>query len=341
MASVSAAATTTQNVYGFLGDLYHYGRRPNTLLKLIGGSGMNELGEEVQVGAGWRRVFNREFVTNVDWTNPTPAQPARLEGANAPTANTFVPTQAKNVIQLFHEQTSVTYLAMSETGRITSSGVLSASGESELKYFGRYRTQLAGNLNKIANDFNYSALNGTYANPANPTSSALAMRGIIPAITTNVVAGGAALLTKKMLEDLHREMIDNAGVEPGRMLALCNTAQMARISTLYDNQFKDGGDRTVGGIQIRTVFTAFGVLDFVLEQDVAQDTIVFANPDVISGVYLPVEDEDGAIRPALYFELLEKVGSKTSGQIYGQLGIDYGPEWMHGKITGLDLNTGS
>src|SRR5690606_29519012 len=121
MSQVSAA-TTTQNALGFLGNLHYFGKRYNTLLKLIGGSGPAPItdGESVSPGA-WRRLMDREFPINVDWDTPSPSQPGRLEGANAPHAITYQPSQARQVVQLFHEAVSVTYLAGSQIGRLTNS----------------------------------------------------------------------------------------------------------------------------------------------------------------------------------------------------------------------------
>ena len=337
MSQVSAN-TTTQNALGFLGSLHHFGKRYNTLLKLIGGSGAAPItdGEAVSPG-NWRRLFDREFPLNVDWDTPAPAQPARLAAANAPQAITYQPSQARQVVQLFHEAVSVTYLAGSQVGRLTSSGVLTAGADPN-QYFGRFGNQLGAALTKIANDYNYSAWNGTYANNANPTSVALAMRGIIPAITTNALPAGGVALTDVLLGQLYRTMIDNSGVTPENGLLLAaNTEQFARISTIYKNEISTE-QRGAGGNMVRTVYTAFGVLQLMLDTDIPQDTIVYLNPDVVTGAYLPVLTDDGATRPALFFEELAKVGSKLEGQIYGQLSVDYGPEWKHGKLTGLQVS---
>ena len=37
-------------------------------------------------------------------------------------------------------------------------------------------------------------------------------------------------------------------------------------------------------------------------------------------------------------EELAKTGAGTKYQIFGQLGLDHGPEWMHAKITGINTN---
>lgn len=49
-----------------------------------------------------------------------------------------------------------------------------------------------------------------------------------------------------------------------------------------------------------------------------------------SPVFLPVPGKG-----VLFYEELSKTGAAEEGQIYGQLGLDYGPEEYHGTITGL------
>ena len=51
---------------------------------------------------------------------------------------------------------------------------------------------------------------------------------------------------------------------------------------------------------------------------------------VVNPVALPVPGKG-----ILFYEALSKTGAAEKGQIYGQLGIDYGPEEFHGTITGL------
>jgi hypothetical protein len=37
----------------------------------------------------------------------------------------------------------------------------------------------------------------------------------------------------------------------------------------------------------------------------------------------------------MFYEELSKTGASEKGQIYGQIGLDHGPEFMHGHISGL------
>jgi hypothetical protein len=61
-------------------------------------------------------------------------------------------------------------------------------------------------------------------------------------------------------------------------------------------------------------------------------TLLVADLAFCSPVFLPVPDKG-----VLFYEELSKTGASESGQIYGQMGIDYGPEEYHGTITSLSV----
>jgi hypothetical protein len=339
MPSITAGRTTTQNTRGLLGVLRLFGERPNLLLRLIGGYQPGEPGEGTIVGNGWTPVVQRRFPLSVDYILPTPAQPSVLEGATAPTANTYTPAQDDNVVQLFHETVDVSYLAASEVGRMDPDGVLSIGSQDQFHYSGLPQTQLAMALRKIARDFNFSALNGTFANPANPVADAVRMRGIIPAITTNVVDAAGAALSRALIHRLYREMIVNSGVQPETgLILLSHPTQLDALNTAYETQFRQGQDRMIGGLMTREVYTPYGVLRLpnvgAYDLDVPETTLVLVNPEPIRGRYLPVKGETILVEP------LAKVGSSDQTQIYGQMGIDYGAEWLHGKIENLAIPAG-
>jgi hypothetical protein len=339
--TVTAATTSTQNTKGLLGVLRLFGERPNLILRLIGGyQPGGSPGEGTIVGNGFTPVVQRRFPLTVDYQLPTPTQPERLEGATAPTPNTYTPDQDENVVQIFHETVKATYLAMGETGRMDPNGVLSIGSADPFHYSGVDQVQLQMQLRKVARDFNTSALNGVYANPANPTADAVKMRGIIPAITTNVVDAAGAVLSKKLINELYREMITNSGVQPeSGLVLLSHPTQLEALNDAYETQFRQGQDRMVGGLMTREVYTPFGVLRLpnvgAYDLDVPEDTLVLVNPEPIRGRFLPAKGETILVEP------LAKVGSSEDWQIYAQLGIDYGAEWLHGKIDNLSTAIGS
>ena len=321
----AAGMTTTNRALNYLGALNLFKRRPNSVLQMIGA--LNADGT-MTAGNGWREAVNYEYSTTVDYDLPPPSQPARLEGATAPAADTNQPSQAKNVVQLFQEAIDVSYLKESANARLAGVTVDDgANNPSGLAY------QIQRKLEKIAQDANFSFLTGTFNNPADPAAAALATRGIRSCITTNLFGNGAVprALTAVIIQNAYKAMIDNAGVQPDALVALVNTSQMAAVSTLYGNQFNNNQNiSTVAGVQVRQVLTAFGILNLVLELDVPQTEMLFVNPSVIQGVSLPHPEKGN-----LFFEELARTGSSIKGHLYGQIGIDHGPEWAHARIFDL------
>ena len=61
-----------------------------------------------------------------------------------------------------------------------------------------------------------------------------------------------------------------------------------------------------------------------------EGTALLLNLDAIAPVHQPTPGKGN-----FFLEELSKVGAGTKYQIFGQLGLDYGPEWYHGKFTGI------
>lgn len=339
---IHAGRTTTQNTSGLLGVIRLFGRRPNQLTKVIGGAVRNAAGEDQIVGNGWTRVRQREFPLTVDYDLPAPTQPVHLEGANAPAATTYQPVQDRQIVQIYHDTVELTYLAESEVGRFDDTGVLTDGGPDVFSYSGEARRQLAMALGRMARDFNHTSWNGVYDNPTNPGAVAMQSRGVIPAITTNVLNAGGAMLTRKHIEHLYERMNVNSGVQPEQgLIVVVPPQQMIPLNDAFTTEYRQGQDRTIGGLRTTTFYTPFGVLGFATDgawdPDIPQDHLVLLNPTVLRGRFLPKTPDS----PSVLIEELAKVGSADRWQLYAQLALDYGAEWMHGKLTGLGIPSGS
>ena len=57
---------------------------------------------------------------------------------------------------------------------------------------------------------------------------------------------------------------------------------------------------------------------------------LIVNPSVVGPVEQPTPGKGN-----FFLEELAKQGAGTKYQIFGQIGLDHGPEWFHRKITGL------
>ena len=71
-------------------------------------------------------------------------------------------------------------------------------------------------------------------------------------------------------------------------------------------------------------------MGIVLEPHLTSSTILVADLSVCFPVFCNIPG-----KPPLFYEELAKSGAAEEGQIFGMLGLDYGPEWMHLTMTGL------
>lgn len=308
----------------YLGQLFQASRRPNNFLKMAGGFN------------GVATTTGKEYPTGLFYDLRTPAQPAILEGADAPAAQYRAVTQATNVVQIFHEAINTTYLAQSDN---TISGVVA------LPQGGMHRPvvnprdpawQVMAALETIAQDANYSFLRGTYSNPANPASTAMKTRGLITAVSTNAIDNSGDTVTtaahyRSQINEAMAALVTSSGFNPDETWTWFGDAtQYANIQAAFEGMTGSQmpPSREVAGWSIRTIYTRLGVLNIVLEPDMPADKFLIANMGVVGVVGLPVPGKG-----ILFEEAVAKTGSTDKTQLYGQLGIDHGPEWAHAVVT--------
>jgi len=318
MANTNAAATVW-NCPNYVGELFMVGSNQKTpFLNMIGGLS----GGKVRMVGDW------EFAIASPWDLEAAAQPAITETASltAPTAWTYVRGQDKNTCQIFQRQVSISYAKASVTGQVTADTTTyfvdkgdQQAVASELDF------QIAATLKQIGRDAEYTFLNGTFQQ-ATSAGVAAKTRGILTAITTAAVAAAGADLSKDLINTLLRAMAA-AGAEFENAVIHVNALQKQRLSNIYGYA---PADRNVGGVNIKQIETDFAVLGVVYNPQVPAGSLGIFEMSVCKPVFLPVPKKG-----LLFYEELAKTGASEKGQVYGQLGIDYGPEEYHGKITGL------
>jgi len=97
-----------------------------------------------------------------------------------------------------------------------------------------------------------------------------------------------------------------------------------RISALYGFA---PTDRNVGGVNIEQIETDFGPIGIVLSRFAPANTVLAIEVSVCAPVFQPVPGKG-----VLFYEPLSKTGASESGQIFGQIGLDHGPAFMHGVL---------
>lgn len=286
--------------------------------------------------AGRMITNSDEFAMSGRYAHQSAAQPAITEAASttAPTAIAYERLNELNVTQIFQETVNVTYRKQSNSGKLRyvevgTSGYANSAFPNTNPVSDEIAFQKMVAMQKVYRDCEYSMLNGVYQKS---TSGAVAdkMRGIIPACTINTVDASSAALSKSLIDQLLKEMADN-GSDFTRAVLYCTTADKQRISNIYSYV---PTDRNVGGSNIQLIETDFGILEVVFSRFVPSGSLLVADMSKCNLVLQPVPNlmlEDGI----LGYEELSKTGASEKGQIYAQLGIDYGSSYFHGSITNL------
>lgn len=303
---------TTWNLPNYAGDLFTADPINTPFLTAIGGL------------TGGVQTENFEFTTDSQYSMPAAVQPSITEQASltAPTANGFVRGQNTNVTQIFHEKVSISYVKESNRGRM--SGLNTAGQQNNAPSEKDF--QIARTLEKIARDVEYTIINGVYAK-STAADVANKTRGMLTLCTDGTtIAAGSKVLTKATMQSLFKAMYD-AGAIFSNMVLWVNSHQKQIITDIYSYA---PTDRNIGGTNIKQIETDFGNIGISLNRFMPQTAVLAAEMSVIAPVFQPVPNKGN-----FFYEELAKEGASEDGQIFGQFGLDHGPSFMHGSITGL------
>lgn len=312
MANVAAA--TNWNLPNYTGELFTADLINTPLLSMIGGL------------TGGMMADNFEFPTDSQYNHEAAAQPAITETASltAPTAISYVRNQSKNVTQIFQEKVSISYVRMSNQGRL--SGINTAGAQNNVATEKDF--QIARALEKIARDVEYSFLNGAYAISVN-AGVANKTRGLLELCTVNTVAAAGAKLSKALMDELLLEMFTNGALFKNPVI-FCGGFQKQMLSSVYGYAPED---RNVGGVNIKQIETDFGNIGIANpHRFMPAATLGIFDMAVVAPVFQPVPGKGN-----MFYEELAKTGAAEEGQIFGQIGVDHGPSFCHGTLTGLSV----
>lgn len=246
----------------------------------------------------------------------------------APDATVATRNQQTNVTQIFHEAVGVSYAKESNMGTLSGINVANqvANPISELDFQVGIKTQ------KIANDIEYTFINGVYqkaADDATPNKT----RGLVNAITSNVydaTASAANFGVADVAEAVKKVYEAGAPVNDLTLWVNADTLLMLNKDAAKNNMTIVPADRTVNGIQLASILTPMGVVYLHLGEYLPKGTALLLNLSVISPVYQPVPGKGN-----FFLEQLAKTGAGDKYQLFGQIGLDHGPEWYHAKITNI------
>ncbi|MEO3922703.1 DUF5309 family protein [Micromonosporaceae bacterium B7E4] len=135
------------------------------------------------------------------------------------------------------------------------------------------------------------------------------------------------------LGDLMQMVYDNGGMsESETATIITNSAGKRHISSAYAEyagKFTETS-RNVGGVNVDTIVTDFGTVNVMLDRQMPQGTLVVASLEQLAPVFLEIPGKGH-----FFAEELAKTGATDRTQLYGEVGLAYGNEKSHGKLTGF------
>lgn len=295
----------TYDLPNYVGELFFVTPRETPFLSMIGGL----------TGGRVTRAKTFEWQT-VD--NAAASQPAILEAADA-TFSERSRSPVTNVLQIHQEGVQVSYTKMAAVDDIDGASILGTQPVQNERDF-----QITLKLQKIARDVEYSFLQGAFVADTDITT-ARKTRGLKNAISTNAVAAGSARANRDHFQDLWRQMAAS-GAPFNNVVLFANAFNRQRITDVYAYAPES---RNVGGVSIRTIEMDFGTVGVVFDRHMPTDEIYAVEVSVCAPRFLPIPGKG-----FMFAEPLASSGSYEKWQLYGEIGLQYGPELWHGKITG-------
>jgi len=297
----------------YVGELFNVSPTDTPLLSAIGGM------------TGGKSVTSKQFTwQTTDLASAT--QTAVVEGAD-PVMKGRTRSEVTNVAQIMQYGVEVSYTKQAAVGNLSGESIIGNQPvQDELAF------QLDMAMKTAARDIEHSFIQGTYVADTNITT-ARKTRGMLAAVTTNEVAGGAAALTQAKVEAALKAMADSGA--PFEMpVIFANAFQKQKLSSIYSSALALAPrDRNIGGVNITTIETDFGEVGIVFERHIPADDVLIADLAFLKPVFLDIPGKGH-----FFVEPLAQTGAAYKYQVYGEIGLEYGPEQFHAKITNLSTS---
>lgn len=304
-------------VPGYSGMLYEKGNNRTPLVTSI----INNM----------RYTNSVEFVLGQDYTEEDGAIPNISESASltAPDPTYITREQATNVTQIYHESIAISDAKRSNMGTLSGANIEGqyANPQVELDF------QIARKMSKIRKSMEKAFINGTY-NKATTDATVNKTRGLVSAITTNTKAMGSAKLDIWAVEEL-MHTIAMAGGDITNLTLFCDyTTRMQLVGNAVELGVPLGQPYvTKYGIRVEDLVLESGNVRIMTGYELPSGTALLLNMPALHPVAQPVPGKGN-----FYLEELGKTGAGEKYQIFGQMGLDYGMEFLHGKFTGISTS---
>ena len=224
------------------------------------------------------------------------------------------------------EAVGISYAKQSNMGTLSGLNVANqqANPINELDF------QVAAKMQKVNRDIEFTFIQGTY-NKATSDATVNKTRGLVEAVTTNTKAMSSKPLGLWDIADMVKK-IYGANAPTDGLCLWCDATTLFQVNAdaVQNGLTVVPAAREINGIALSSVVTPIGVVYLYLGECLPAGTALLLNLNVIAPVYQPVPGKGN-----FFLEPLAKTGAGEKYQLFGQIGLDHGPEWYHGKFTGI------
>ena len=295
---------------------------------LLFAKGRVETPFSTMIGANRRYVDHTEFSIGVEYNVGEGEIPAISEKDTLtfPEAKVVTRGQKTNVTQLFMDAFAVGDVKRSNMGTMSGINVANqqANPMSEVDF------QAGVTMQRVAKSVEKTFIQGTY-NKATNDDEVNSTRGMVQAIETNVADLSGKPLSIWDVADMLVQIKAQGGSTVGLVLWCDAVTKFQFSSEAAANNYRVwNAHHNVFGLNIDRIETPAGNVDIYVGEYLPVGTAMLLN----FGVIRPVEQ----IIPGkgnFYLEEVPKSGFGTKYALLGQVGLDHGPEWMHGKFTNI------
>lgn len=272
-----------------------------------------------------------EFTCGQEYNTETGEQPDISETASltAPKPEITTRSQLTNVTQIFQKSVAISYAKQSNMGTLQGINVAGqqANPMDELAF------QVSRRMAKIAQDIEYTFLNGEYQKATSDAESNKT-RGLLTAITSNVLDINSKPLTYWLVAEGLKSIHDQGGRTDNIVLGVdATTLLQLNLDAQKNNLTIVPEGRNVNGLMIQTVVTPLGIVGVSLLDTLPTGTATLFDPSIMAPVHQMVPGKGN-----FFLEQLSKTGAGETYQIFGQIGLDHGPEWMSAKFTNISTD---
>lgn len=283
------------------------------------------------IGAKRKYTNHTEFVTGQEFETAQGSQPSISEAQSltAPDSSVIKREQKTNVTQIYQEAVGISYAKQSNMGTLSG---LNVAGQ-QANPINEEDFQVAAKMAKIGQDIEYTFINGVFHKSTGDTD-ANQSRGLLNAITSNILDANGKLLSFMLVCEALKCIKDSNGDITNIVLGLDSTSRLQLNADAVANGLTivESG-RDINGIAVDKVITPLGTVFLRDLKYLPAGTIALFDPFIMAPVEQLVPGKGN-----FFIEELAKTGAGIKKQIFGQIGLDHGPEWYSAKITNLSTS---